>query len=238
MLNARMEAFLTIEPVELSPALNHELDQFSDGEARKFYVQQRRKNCTFMQIMNLWLNVPVCYGCALEESLTGIVRPYIYGKNWQDEVGYHAGSAVVRRTKRMLHVDADFAYVCKKCGTSLRPWNGDQMSVSHLHLEEHFNIPLEMPGQQNPPVIVRRQIKKLYDYRCFGCNRRSTAKRPLHTDHIIPQSKGGTSAFRNLQPLCDHCGEKKANKMPDEVEVYSTIFWGPYPPDSYEGLFW
>ncbi len=65
-----METISTIEPLELPPDLNYELDQFRDGEARKFYVQQRRKSCTFMEIMDLWLVVPMCLGgCALEESL-------------------------------------------------------------------------------------------------------------------------------------------------------------------------
>ncbi len=150
----------------------------------------------------------------------------------------HAGLTVLRRTKQTLRLDPDFAYICKKCGTHLRPWNGDQMSVSHLHLEEHFKIPLETPGRRNPPETVKRQIKKLYENKCFGCNRRSTIKRKLHIDHVVPQSKGGTSAFRNLQPLCEHCGREKADKIPNEVGVYSTIFFGPYPSDSYEGLFW
>ncbi len=233
-----METFPIIESLELPPELDHELDQFRDGEARKFYVQQRRRNCTFMEIMDLWLVVPVCYGCALDESMTGIVRPYIHARNWQSGIEDHAGLEVLQRTKRLLRLDPDFAYTCKKCGNPLRPWNGDQMSVSHWHLEEHFNIPLETPGRRNPPETVKRQIKKLYENKCFGCNRRSTKRRKLHIDHIVPQSKGGTSAFRNLQPLCERCGIEKADKMPSEVGVYSTIFFGPYPSDSYEGIFW
>jgi 5-methylcytosine-specific restriction endonuclease McrA len=233
-----METFSIIEPVELPPELNHQLDEFQNDEVRKFYVRQRRKHCTFMQIMDLWLVVPICYGCALDESCDGIVRPYIESRNWRDAIQDHAGLAVLRRTSRELQLDPDFAYICKKCGTRLRPWNGDQMSVSHLHLEEHFNIPLETPGRRNPSLAVKKLIEKLYDNRCFGCNRQETTKRKLHIDHILPQSRGGTSAFRNLQPLCDRCGNKKADKMPSEVEVYSTIFFGPYPSDSHEGLFW
>jgi 5-methylcytosine-specific restriction endonuclease McrA len=112
------------------------------------------------------------------------------------------------------------------------------MSVSRLHLEEHFNIPLETPGRRKPPAQVRELIQDLYGNRCFGCDARKTVERELHIDHIIPQSKGGTSAFRNLQPLCERCGNIKGDRLPEEVEVCSTIFFGPYPSDSYEGLFW
>jgi 5-methylcytosine-specific restriction endonuclease McrA len=233
-----MEKFPIIEPFELSAELNYQLDHFRDNEARKFYVRERRKNCTFMQIMDLWLVVPMCYGCALGESCDGVVRPYIESRNWQSGIQDHAGLTVLRRTKRQLRIDSDFAFFCKKCGTQLRPWNGDQMSVGHLHLEEHFNIPLETPGRRNPSASVKGLVEKLYGNRCFGCNSRKTAKNKLQIDHIIPQSKGGTSAFRNLQPLCEKCGNKKSNQMPSEVEVYSTIYFGPYPSDSYEGLFW
>lgn len=233
-----METFPTIEPVQLPPELSFELDQFRDVEARRFYVQQRRENCTFMQIMDLWLIVPVCYGCAFEKSLTGNVRPYIHAGNWRSEIEYLVGSAVLERTKRTLRLDSDFSYICKLCGTHLTPWNDDQMSVSQLHLEEHFNIPLETPGRRHPPRTVIKQIKSLYGNKCFSCNRPHSAESRLDIDHIIPQSKGGTSAFRNLQPLCGRCGIEKADNIPDEVTVYSTIFFGPYPSDSYSGLFW
>ena len=199
---------------------------------------ERRKNCTFMQIMNLWLVVPLCYSCGLDESCDGIVWPWIESRNWQDGIQDYVGLTVLRRAKREMRRDADFAFICRQCGTQLRPWKGDQMSVAHLHLEEHFNIPLQTPGKRNPSAVNKKLIEKLYGNKCFGCNRRKTANRKLHVDHIVPQSKGGTSAFRNLQPLCERCGNKKSDRMPNEVEVYSTIFFGPYPRDSYEGLFW
>jgi len=233
-----METFPIIENVELPADLNYEIGRFGNDEARKFYIRERRKNCTFMQIMNLWLVAPLCYSCALDESFDGIIWPYIESKKWQKGIQDYAGLTVLRRTKRELRLDPDFAYICKKCGTQLRPWNGDQMSITRLHLEEHFDIPLETPGHRNPSTAVKKLIERLYGNRCFGCNRRKTAKVKLHIDHIVPRSKGGTSAFRNLQPLCECCGNKKANKMPSELEVYSIIFFGPYPSDSYEGLFW
>jgi hypothetical protein len=54
----------------------------------------------------------------------------------------------------------------------------------------------------------------------------------------MPRFHGGDAAFRNLQPLCTRCGQKKGNTLPTEVSVYSDLYFGPYPSDAYEGLFW
>lgn len=129
-----------IEPIDLPPALSHELDQFRDGEARRYYVEQRRNTCAFMEVMDLWLIVPVCFNCAVEESLSGIVHPYVNGKNWQTEIPYRAGLEVLQRTKRTIRHDPEFAYICKKCGVRLMPWMGDEISVKRLRVgsDEHW----------------------------------------------------------------------------------------------------
>lgn len=44
----------------------------------------------------------------------------------------------------------------------------------------------------------------------FGCMNRSS-----HTDHIIPQRLNGSSRFRNLQRLCEHCHTVK-NRFEDQ----------------------
>lgn len=53
----------TISPLEsliLSDALLYELGLFEEREVYRFYANERRKNCTFMEVMNLWLIVPYC----------------------------------------------------------------------------------------------------------------------------------------------------------------------------------
>lgn len=82
---------------------------------------------------------------------------------------------------------------------------------------------------------MKEQIKRLYGYRCFGCRRK---RRPLHIDHILPRSKGGDAAFRNLQPLCEECGNRKGDYKSEEVTVHSDMYFRPYPPHHDERLFW
>ena len=35
----------------------------------------------------------------------------------------------------------------------------------------------------------------------------------LQIDHIIPQAKGGVDNIQNLQTLCEHCNNKKNDKI-------------------------
>ena len=48
------------------------------------------------------------------------------------------------------------------------------------------------------------------DYRCQYCGNQFPF-RQLEIDHIIPISKGGTSNWDNIQPLCRRCNCKKKN---------------------------
>jgi hypothetical protein len=46
-----------------------------------------------------------------------------------------------------------------------------------------------------------------------GRCRRCSSTRCLEVDHIIPASRGGTSAEDNLQTLCRRCNRRKRNKL-------------------------
>lgn len=50
-----------------------------------------------------------------------------------------------------------------------------------------------------------------YDNRCVSCGKR----KPLHQDHVVPLSKGGTNYIDNIQPLCKSCNSKKGTKDTD-----------------------
>ncbi len=201
----------------------------------RFYVEQRRLHCNFLQIMDLWLLAPCCTECALSNPLTGNAIPDILPQSWECDLLLSVCQSVLGQTQTALRENPDFHYFCKTCGRELRPWVDSQIYVVSYHLEEHYGIPLETPPRKKPAIILREQIIGLYDNRCFGCN---SEKERLDIDHILPKAAGGDAAFRNLQPLCRLCGARKGNQLPEEIEVYSTIYFGPYPSDGYEGLFW
>jgi len=224
-----------IEPYIPTDREIHEMDLWEKTRCYRFYVKQRRQNCTFRQIMNLWLQVPYCSSCALSDPFKQHRQPDISGKKWQDDLSWELGKATLQRIKKELRKNPNYAFICKKCGAGLSPWLGEEVWVVHYHLEEHYKIPLEKPGRKSVPKRTRYQIIRLYDHTCFGCG---ATDKPLHIDHIIPQSKDGDSAFRNLQPLCETCGNLKGDELSDEIDVFTDLYFGPYPLESHEGLFW
>lgn len=229
---------ILFEPYIPTPRESYEEDLWIKSECYRFYVRERRHNCTFREIMNLWLRVPYCCTCAVSEPLTEYHAADITGRNWRRDVAWTLGNETLGIIKTELRRNSDFALICKHCRTELRPWKGDEVWVVNDHIEEHYQIPLETPGRKSVSSKVRKKIIELYDRACFGCGATNTTNKKLHIDHILPQSKGGDSAFRNLQPLCKDCGNLKGDELPEEVDVYSDIYFGVYPLDGYAGLFW
>jgi hypothetical protein len=177
----------------------------------------------------------MCYECALSSPLFNYDLPDISPNNWEEDLGWVLGTEGAGRILALIADDPDFAFLCKGCGRSLAPWSSkDDVYEETYHLEEHYGIPLETPGKRVPSAKLRKQIFKLYDHACFGCGARTN----LHLDHILPVSRGGDAAFRNLQPLCERCGQAKGDGLPEDIEVHSDIYFGPYPSDGFPGLFW
>lgn len=214
---------------------NYFQQKWAKGECYKFYVQQRCNTCSYDEIIDIWLLAPYCDQCVQSDPFYSFELPEITPDNWKIDVLIHLGNNTLSKIQQNRIDNPEFGVVCKKCCSKLRPWNGDSIYIDEQHLEEHYGIDIETPGRKNPPKRRKKLIEKLYQGSCFGCGRSDLG---LHIDHIIPQSKGGDAAFRNLQPLCKKCGNEKGDDMPSEVRVYSDLYFDSYPSDSYEGLFW
>jgi 5-methylcytosine-specific restriction endonuclease McrA len=204
-------------------------------ECYRFYVKQRRRNCTFTELMNLWFLAPRCVSCKENDPLFWGTPPDITPMNWKEDLEGKVGEKRLKATVKQLRANADYAFLCQRCGRELRPWDDDDMYVEHIHMEEHYSIPMETPGKKQPSMWIQNRIFELYDFKCFGCGKK---KKHLHIDHVMPRSHGGDAAFRNLQALCTPCGQKKGNALPTEVSVYIDMYFNPCPSDAYEGLFW
>lgn len=211
----------------------YEQTQWVREECYRFYVAQRRANCTHLQLMDLWLRAPYCSECILSHPFNSRQLPGISSANWEYDIECQLGEEVLARAKEAESEGDSSIFQCKRCAGAMAPWNGDEIYIVHYHLEEHYQIPLETPGRTVSKEL-KKKILRLYDNKCFACGEGLD----LHVDHVLPRVLGGTAAFRNLQPLCEPCGQKKGDSRPEEVEVYSDIYFGPYPSDGYEGLFW
>ena len=215
---------------------NYEYDLWTKAECYRYYVEQRRANCTYTELLDLWLLAPYCESCALADPLRETGLPDIAPDGWETDILIHLGQTHLQQIKAILSDDPEYAYICKKCSRELRPWQEDFVYIVSYHLEDHYGIPLTTPGRVSPSKKIQKQIIALYDDRCFRCGVPGNSS--LHIDHIRPRANGGDAAFRNLQPLCEACGNEKGDRNATEVEVHSSMYFGPYPSDGYEGLFW
>ena len=227
---------MLFEPIVPPPKDQYQDSLWVRGECYRFYVDQRREYCTFVQILDLWLQAPCCGDCILSDPFKRHDRPEIVGNGWQMDVLLHVGQAdkIIELAESALEQGADYTFECKKCLRPLRPWDGDDIWVLDYHLEEHYGIPLDEPGRKSPPKKLRNRIFQLYEQKCFRCG----GSDGLHIDHIRPVSKGGDSAFRNLQPLCERCGNLKGDADPEEVSVSNPIYFTSPPSDAWPHLFW
>jgi len=57
-------------------------------------------------------------------------------------------------------------------------------------------------------VKTWNSILKSYKHKCVYCG----SKENLELEHLLPVSKGGTNARKNLAPACSTCNRKKGNK--------------------------
>ena len=215
---------------------DYEIELWTKEECFRYYVEQRRIHCTYLQILDLWLLAPYCNECSVADPFIDTTRlPDLTEHTWKLDVLMELGPIMLEVIEQNLEEDDAYSFLCKHCSKELRPWNGDEVYIAKIHLEEYYRIPLGTPGKVQPSKEIQKQIKSLYGNSCFNCG---TAETPLHIDHVRPRTKGGDCAFRNLQPLCTTCGNSKGDIEPEEIEVSSTMYFELHPSDSYEGMFW
>lgn len=69
-----------------------------------------------------------------------------------------------------------------------------------------------------------RWLCNRFDMRCVACGE----ERQLVADHVIPASKGGSSAIENIQPLCVPCNQAK-NTTARDFRDMPFVQWAPKP---------
>ena len=58
------------------------------------------------------------------------------------------------------------------------------------------------------PLNLRRQVIERDGLRCVYCDEDLTNSE-VHLDHVVPESKGGLTAYNNLQVTCRKCNLSK-----------------------------
>lgn len=163
--------------------------------------------------------------------------PAISATTWEDDVAIEVDEEMVNEIKTALANEEDPEWSCINCHRSLKPWRGDDVYIVRKHLEEDHSLPSETGSKRNPSAVMRSLILEFYERKCFGCGVAASRSR-LTIDHIVPRSRGGDAAFRNLQPLCEECQQKKSDQMGEEIEVHDNMYFRLPPGESYDDLFW
>ena len=57
-------------------------------------------------------------------------------------------------------------------------------------------------------------VKRLAGHRCVSCGKPEAVAK-LTLDHVLPVSKGGSDRVENVQPLCEECNLRKADRAID-----------------------
>jgi 5-methylcytosine-specific restriction endonuclease McrA len=75
------------------------------------------------------------------------------------------------------------------------------------------------------PAFTRFNVFLRDRFTCQYCG----AREDLTFDHVIPRSKGGTTAWENVVTACSPCNLRKGDKLPEQVAMFP--FQHPFAPD-------
>ena len=81
-----------------------------------------------------------------------------------------------------------------------------------ITLTEYDRVPT------NAVTFSRRNIYKRDRYTCQYCHQQ-LASEDLTIDHVLPQSRGGTSTWENCVLACLECNKRKADRTPAEAHM-------------------
>jgi 5-methylcytosine-specific restriction endonuclease McrA len=84
---------------------------------------------------------------------------------------------------------------------------------------------VRVPRDVHRRKITRKAVLARDAYTCQYCGRESHG---LTVDHVIPRSRGGTSAWENIVAACAPCNRRKGNRLPDEARMQLRAH--PKPP--------
>ncbi len=83
------------------------------------------------------------------------------------------------------------------------------------------------------PGLTKRRLLRRDRHTCAYCGD-VFAEEALQCEHIVPQSRGGATAWTNLVAACACCNGYKADRLPEEAGM--RLLYLPYVPSRYESF--
>jgi 5-methylcytosine-specific restriction endonuclease McrA len=84
---------------------------------------------------------------------------------------------------------------------------------------------VRVPRNAHSRKITRRAIFARDRWTCQYCGR---SRGTLTVDHVIPRSKGGSSAWDNIVTCCAPCNRRKGDRLPRQAAMHPLS--SPKPP--------
>lgn len=84
---------------------------------------------------------------------------------------------------------------------------------------------VRVPRDAHRRKITRKAVLARDAYTCQYCGHESAG---LTVDHVVPRSRGGSSAWDNIVAACAPCNRRKGDRLPGEVQM--TLRTKPRPP--------
>lgn len=116
-------------------------------------------------------------------------------------------AATTRLKQAIATIQADLKWYWR-WGDGEGGWVLDLLAEAVRDGGETWPFDEKAPRQPQKDKISRSLAKRVHEkhaYRCVTCG----GHEDLCCDHIIPESKGGPTAFENLQSMCRPCNSKK-----------------------------
>ncbi len=66
------------------------------------------------------------------------------------------------------------------------------------------------PGESYTPAHYQAALAVIWKHECAYCR---ATDRPLHIEHVVPLSRGGSNELANLVPACGKCNLSKGTKL-------------------------
>ena len=153
---------IEILPLKYVPKDEHNESLWIEEECYKYYTKNRKDNCNYLELMDLWLRAPYCEDCAQSDPFERNNNPDIMSENWEEDIIWSLGEDTFKTIKSELNENSDFNILCKRCSCELRPWDNNNIHIVSYHLEEHYAIPLATVNKIKPPKKLTNQVIKLY----------------------------------------------------------------------------
>ncbi len=187
--------------------LDYQTKRWLELEYRRTLVHHRKMVCSHNDALKIEVPkflCPSCFGAKVGGVFLIPRGPDVLSERWAEDLAWILDDGFADSIAQ----DSDGPR-CQSCRCNL---HGRDLYVETIDLADQLGVPDET-NDINPSRSLWDEVMWLYDRKCFACG----SNKNLGADHIEPRSEGGQAWFWNIQPLCEECGNDKANRRPRYV---------------------